>query len=74
MRAGRISRLGFALRAILVLALNSGGHVVYLAPGARFSEDAMTAFVSVGVPIITGQNGLQDGPAVRLIAGGSWRL
>lgn len=49
--------------------LNSGGNVVYAAPGVRFSKDAWSAFVSVGIPVINNLNGLQSEPDVRLTSG-----
>lgn len=54
--------------------VNSGGHVLYLAPGARFTFDTFSAFVSVGIPISEDQNGLQDDPDWRLATGVAVKL
>jgi hypothetical protein len=47
---------------------NSGGNVVYLAPGARLSFDTWSSFVSFGVPI-NNLNGIQAEPDYRLTGG-----
>ena len=48
---------------------NSGGNTLYLAPGLRFSKDNWSSFVSVGIPIINDQNGIQAEPEVRVVTG-----
>jgi hypothetical protein len=48
---------------------NSGGHVLYLSPGIRVSNDGLSAYAAIGVPVMTDTNGLQDEPDLRLIAG-----
>ena len=46
---------------------NSGGHVVYLSPGVRYSLDNWSAFASVGLPIVNEVNGVQAEPDWRLL-------
>ena len=41
---------------------NSGGNVVYLSPGIRYSLDRWSAFASVGLPIVNEVNGVQADP------------
>ena len=48
---------------------NSGGNTLFLAPGLRLSMDDWSSFVSVGVPIINDQNGIQAEPEVRVVTG-----
>lgn len=48
---------------------NSGGTVVFLAPGARLSGDRWSGFVSVGVPLVSNLNGAQVEPDYRLLTG-----
>jgi hypothetical protein len=48
---------------------NSGGNTLFLAPGLRLSKDNWSSFVSVGVPIINDQNGIQAEPEVRVVTG-----
>ena len=48
---------------------NSGGNTLYLAPGLRFSKDNWSSFVSVGIPIINDQNGIQAEPEIRVVTG-----
>lgn len=48
---------------------NSGGHVLYVSPGARLSMDGWSGFVSVGVPILNDMNGIQAEPDWRLVSG-----
>lgn len=48
---------------------NSGGHVLYLAPGLRISQGAASGFVSVALPITNDLNGTQAEPDWRLVAG-----
>ena len=48
---------------------NSGGNTLFLAPGLRFSKDNWSSFVSVGIPIINDQNGIQAEPEVRVVTG-----
>ncbi len=48
---------------------NSGGHVLYLAPGVRYTNDKFSAFTSVGLPIVNDLNGTQAEPDWRLLAG-----
>ena len=48
---------------------NSGGNVVYLSPGIRYSLDRWSAFASVGLPIVNEVNGVQAEPDWRLVTG-----
>lgn len=48
---------------------NSGGNVLFLSPGLRYSMNAWSSFVSVGVPIIADLNGAQAEPDWRLFTG-----
>jgi hypothetical protein len=48
---------------------NSGGNVVYLSPGIRYSLDRWSAFASVGLPIVNEVNGVQAEPDWRLLTG-----
>jgi Putative MetA-pathway of phenol degradation len=48
---------------------NSGGNVLFLGPGLRFSKDNWSSFVSVGIPIINDLNGIQAEPEVRVVTG-----
>lgn len=48
---------------------NSGGHVLFIAPGARVVQGNWAAHLSVGSPIVNDMNGVQAEPAVRAIAG-----
>jgi hypothetical protein len=48
---------------------NSGGTVVYLAPGVRLTKDRWSGFVSVGIPVVNELNGIQAEPDWRLISG-----
>jgi hypothetical protein len=48
---------------------NSGGNVVYLSPGVRLTSGKMSAFASVGVPVINQMNGFQVEPDWRLLTG-----
>lgn len=48
---------------------NSGGHVLYLAPGARYTNENFSAFTSVGFPIINDLTGFQAEPDLRLVSG-----
>lgn len=48
---------------------NSGGHTLYLSPGVRLSGNNMSAFVSVGVPVVNDLNGYQAEPDWRLFSG-----
>jgi hypothetical protein len=48
---------------------NSGGHVLYIAPGARVSMGTVSAYASVGIPIVNDLNGLQSEPDVRVVSG-----
>lgn len=48
---------------------NSGGHTLYLSPGVRLSGNNMSAFVSVGVPVVNDLNGFQAEPDWRLFSG-----
>lgn len=53
---------------------DSGGHVLYAQPGLRFTNDAFSAFASVGVPVITDFNGLQAEPDLRVTLGAGLRF
>lgn len=48
---------------------NSGGHVLYIAPGVRYTNDKFSAFGSIGLPIVNDLNGLQAEPDWRLVSG-----
>ncbi len=48
---------------------NSGGHVLYVAPGLRLSQDRWSAFASLGIPIVNDLNGIQAEPDWRLVTG-----
>jgi hypothetical protein len=48
---------------------NSGGSVVYLAPGVRLSGDRWSTFLSVGVPVVNHLYGVQAEPDWRLVSG-----
>lgn len=48
---------------------NSGGTVVYLAPGARLSGELWSSFVSVGIPVVRNLYGVQAEPEYRLLSG-----
>ncbi|MGD9784212.1 MAG: transporter [Hyphomicrobiaceae bacterium] len=48
---------------------NSGGHTLYLSPGIRISHDTVSAFASVGVPVVNDLNGFQAEPDWRLLTG-----
>lgn len=49
---------------------HSGGNIVYVAPGVRFtSAGNWAAFASFGVPIIDNPNGIQTDTSYRVIAG-----
>jgi Putative MetA-pathway of phenol degradation len=48
---------------------NSGGNTLFLAPGLRYSRDNWSSFLSVGIPIINGLNGIQAEPEVRVLTG-----
>jgi hypothetical protein len=48
---------------------NSGGHVLYLAPGLRLSAQSWSGFVSVGVPVVNDLNGVQAEADWRVVTG-----
>ena len=48
---------------------NSGGNVLYLSPGVRYSVDKWSAFASVGFPIVNQVYGIQAEPDWRLLTG-----
>jgi Putative MetA-pathway of phenol degradation len=48
---------------------NSGGNVVYLSPGLRYSLDRWSAFASIGIPIVNQVYGIQAEPDWRLLTG-----
>lgn len=48
---------------------NSGGHTLYLSPGIRMTYDKVSAFASVGVPVLNDLNGFQAEPDWRLFTG-----
>jgi hypothetical protein len=48
---------------------NSGGNTVYLSPGLRLSKDKWSAFVSVGIPVLSDLNGIQAEPDYRIATG-----
>lgn len=52
---------------------HSGGRVIYLAPGIRFSSGAgWTGFLSLGIPVSEDPNGVQTEVAYRLVSGVSF--
>ena len=48
---------------------NSGGNIIFLSPGVRFSWHQLTAFFSIGVPVIQNMNGIQNDTDIRLAVG-----
>lgn len=48
---------------------NSGGNTVYLSPGLRLSSGTMSAFVSVGFPLVSELKGTQVEADWRLVTG-----
>jgi len=52
-----------------VKAPNSGGNVVMVSPGVRLSHGALSAFLSVGIPIVNSMNGLQAETDYRILTG-----
>ncbi len=57
-----------------VLDDNTGGSVVYLAPGVRYGTDKWSLFGSVGIPVVKNVNGLQSEPGVQATTGLSLRF
>lgn len=53
---------------------DSGGHVLYISPGIRLSDANFSAFASVGIPVSSSMNGIQDDPDIRATAGVAWRF
>jgi hypothetical protein len=53
---------------------NSGGNTIYLSPGVRASYGNVGGFLSVGIPIVRGLNGLQALPDYRVLFGVSVAL
>jgi hypothetical protein len=52
-----------------VVDQNSGGNIIYVSPGLRLSYDKWSSYVSVGIPVVNEQNGIQPEPSWRLISG-----
>jgi hypothetical protein len=48
---------------------NSGGHTLYVSPGARLSMGAWSGFASLGIPIVNNLDGIQAEPDWRLLTG-----
>ena len=48
---------------------NTGGHVLYLTPGARLTIDKWAGFVNIGLPIARELNGIQSEPRVQVTTG-----
>jgi len=49
---------------------NSGGHILYLSPGMRVRlNNALSAFISVGLPVIQDLNGIQSDTNFRTLFG-----
>jgi hypothetical protein len=48
---------------------NSGGNVVFLAPGVRVVHDQVSGYLTIGAPIISDMNGVQAEPDLRITAG-----
>lgn len=46
---------------------NTGGSVIYLSPGVRYSGGGFSASLSVGLPVVTDLNGTQSEPQLRTI-------
>jgi len=53
---------------------NSGGTTVYLSPGIKVSAGGFGGFISIGVPIIENQKGIQTDVDTRIVAGLSFAL
>jgi hypothetical protein len=53
---------------------NSGGHVLFAAPGVRYKSDAFSAFASVGLPVVVDFNGVQAEPGLRPFIGVGYRF
>ena len=53
---------------------NTGGNVIYLTPGVRFSVDKWSSFVSVGIPVAKQLNGIQSEPRLQVTTGVSVRF
>ena len=53
---------------------NSGGTTVYLSPGLKVSAGSFGGFISIGVPIIENQKGIQTDVDTRIVAGLSFAL
>jgi hypothetical protein len=53
---------------------NSGGNVLFLAPGVRVVRDGIAGYLSVGVPVLSDLNGVQAEPNLRVTAGVSRRF
>ena len=49
--------------------LNSGGTVILLSPGLRVSRGPLSAFASVGIPIVNEMNGVQSKTQYRVLTG-----
>jgi hypothetical protein len=48
---------------------NSGGNVVFLSPGLRLSYERWSSFLSIGMPVVSGMNGVQAEPDWRVLTG-----
>lgn len=54
---------------------NSGGHILYLSPGMRVRlNNSVSAFISVGIPVIQDLNGIQSDTNFRTLLGISFVL
>lgn len=53
---------------------NSGGHVLFLAPGVRVVQGRTAGYLTFGAPIVSDMNGVQAEPELRLTAGVSHRF
>lgn len=48
---------------------NSGGNVMFLSPGFRFTSSGWSGFALIGLPIVNDLNGVQSEPEYRLLGG-----
>ncbi|MEQ1617132.1 MAG: hypothetical protein ABL883_02160 [Terricaulis sp.] len=53
---------------------DSGGHVLHVAPGLRYTLNEFSALVSIGAPVISAFNGLQAEPDLRATLGAGYRF
>ena len=46
---------------------NSGGHTIYISPGLRLSQGNLSAYASVGIPVLKDENEYARRAAVELL-------